>query len=167
MIANVQYADKQLLRLIEISKTKNPSEEFRLKLRGEATTISQFMKGRLREQLVGPGAMNAQEWQMLQDAMPNPVDIFRLDVTEQAALASVRFSLANVLNTQINSHIEGGLNSSKMPDWVLEINKDEQDYFSGRTASDPSKRRGPTNRVVGDDELNESLIPGRRLQKNK
>ena len=167
MIANVQYADKQLLRLIEISKTKNPSEEFRLKLRGEATTISQFMKGRLREQLVGPGAMNAQEWQMLQDAMPNPVDIFRLDVTEQAALASVRFSLANVLNTQINSHIEGGLNSSKMPDWVLEINKDEQDYFSGRTASDPSKRRGPTNRVVSDDELNESLIPGRRLQKNK
>jgi hypothetical protein len=54
-----------------------------------------------------------------------------------------------------------------MPDWVLQINKDEQDYFSGRTASDPSKRRGPTNRVVGDDELNESLIPGRRLQKNK
>lgn len=151
-IADVGFAVTSIDKLIEISNS-SPAEELRPKLWGEAESLAQTMKGRLRVSLVGPGAMNAQEWAMLERVIPDPTKILELDVRQKAALQTLKSTLAQIMKREATQHIEGGMSKVVMPDWYDDLAA--------------SGSRNPTNRVVGDDELNESLIPGRRLQKNK
>jgi hypothetical protein len=115
--ADVGFAISSLKRLLEIADS-SPAEELRPKLWGEAESLSQTMRGRLRLSLVGPGAMNAQEWVMLEKVIPDPSKILELDSRQKAALSRLEITLKDILTREANAHIEGGSENIILPDFL-------------------------------------------------
>ena len=155
-LSDVEFATNVIGEMVEYSRL--PAEELSLKIRGRAKSMNAVMVGRLRLTLMGPGMLSDQDVQRILDSMPDPTKIAQWDITEEAALIQTSNMLIDGLRGDIRTHIENPSKNVIMPQWL------ESNYFHEDKSGRATK---PTNRVVSDDELDGSLVPGRSLQKNK
>lgn len=63
-----------------------PGDSLNPRLRGNATTIQKNLVGLLRLAVVGPGALNEKELELLNDMIANPTDIFSIDYLSKERL---------------------------------------------------------------------------------
>jgi len=155
-LSDVEFATNVIGEMVEYSRL--PAEELSLKIRGRAKSMNAVMVGRLRLTLMGPGMLSDQDVQRILDSMPDPTKIAQWDITEEAALIQTSNMLIDGLRGDIRTHIENPSKNVIMPQWL------ESNYFHEDKSGRATK---PTNRVVSDDELDGSIVPGRSLQKNK
>ena len=94
-LSTASAAKENLGILLDISN--KPMSSVSLEQRAEAQTIANMLKGQLRLEIVGPGAVTDREQEMLDDIIANPTKIFSLDTTNKARLKT----LSNIIDRNI------------------------------------------------------------------
>lgn len=97
---NIQSGIGQLLSLSKKGSSLSPAD------RAMAATIANMLKGQLRTEIVGPGAVSDSERAMLDAIVANPLEITRLDSASQAALRTLFERMQTSLN---NSLVQYGI----------------------------------------------------------
>lgn len=101
--ATTGYAVTQIKKLIDIGD--RPVKSLSLNDRKEAQTLSAMLKGMLRKEIVGPGAVSESEWKLLNSIIADPTKVFSLDSSNRVALKTLGQSLQKNLASKAKVYI--------------------------------------------------------------
>jgi hypothetical protein len=91
-IGTVDAASQSIDQLLDLSKTKGsqwkPNEVV-----AKAQTLTAMLKGAIRTEIVGPGAVSESEWKLLDDIVANPTKILQMDKNTQKRLETLKDTL--------------------------------------------------------------------------
>jgi hypothetical protein len=93
-VGTVGQATSSIDRLMEIAKSDGrqylPNE-----VKAEAQTLTATLKGALRKEIVGPGAVSETEWKLLNDVVADPTKINQLSTNTLKRLETLKETLVN------------------------------------------------------------------------
>jgi hypothetical protein len=98
----VDEAKVSIDRLIEINKI--PFKSMSPQLRAEANSLQNLLVGKLRVPIVGPGAMNESEQNLIKDVIANPTDFFSLSSTNNTRLNTLKNSLTGSVEREAKTY---------------------------------------------------------------
>lgn len=85
----------------ELQSMVGRSSSLSLEDRARAQTIATMLKGNLRPDLVGPGAVSESEWKILDSIITDPTNITQLDSTSKVRLSTLGRRITNGFNSNL------------------------------------------------------------------
>ena len=89
---------KQLRAFADKGSSFSPTDK------AEAETLASMIKGNLRTELIGPGAVSETEWKLLNSIIANPTNVFQLDATAKKSLDTVMNRLNKGMNISLQQY---------------------------------------------------------------
>lgn len=98
-VGTVDGASKSIDRLLDISK-KSGREFMPSEAKAEAQTLAAMLKGALRTEIVGPGAVSESEWKLLNDIVADPTKVMQLNDNTKKRLEVLKNTLTEGLKSK-------------------------------------------------------------------
>lgn len=86
-------------KLLNLSKT-NGREFLPSEAKAQAQALQAMLKGALRTEIVGPGAVNESEWKLLNDIVADPTKVMQLDGNTRVRLETLKETLIDGLRSK-------------------------------------------------------------------